>query len=101
MGSSSPQHITQVGIDLYMYANDGVHGFQLFRLDGSTERFSLVRISIRPVTAVRRSRDVHRLQRHPHFRDFAVRHRGLVDLASDGTDAGTYRLKEINVGGDD
>ena len=54
-GSSSPQHLTEVGGVLYFVANDGANGYELWKSDGTAGGTAMVKNICRAAVAALRS----------------------------------------------
>ena len=95
---SRPHALTAVGTTLFFFANDGVHGDELWRSDGSRGGTRMV-ADLRPGAGPRRA-DVWEtavLGREIYFTvDDGVH--GLELWRSDGTEAGTRLVRDIRAG---
>ncbi len=94
--SSNPFCLTPVGLSLFFAANDGIHGPELWRTDGTSGETSMVK-DIRPGKAGSVNEYTTQLavlrDTVLFFADDGIR--GTELWRSDGTEAGTYCVKDI------
>jgi ELWxxDGT repeat protein len=98
-GHSNPRDLEAVNNKVFFTANDGQHGYELWSSDGTAAGTILVK-DIRPQTSVGASSNPEFLTNVNgtlYFRanDYVT---GIELWRSDGTAAGTYRVKDIRPG---
>jgi ELWxxDGT repeat protein len=94
--SSSPHRLTNVDGSLYFTADDGVHGDELWRSDGTRKGTRLVK-DINPGPASSDPYDLTRSNGRLFFGAYDGLH-GCELWRSDGSDAGTTLVKECDPG---
>jgi ELWxxDGT repeat protein len=93
--SSDPSQLTVVGKTLYFTADDGIHGRELWRSDGTSRGTRLVKDSTPGTGPSKFSSEPRGLTDVAGTLFFSVSERGNSQLwRSDGTEAGTTMLKE-------
>ncbi len=91
--------LTDVNGVLYFNADDGVHGRELWRSDGSADGTRMIK-DINPGPDDGRGIDIHAFHGLAFFIGSDGAH-GSELWRSDGTEDGTYQIKDINPGADD
>ena len=95
---SSPRHLASIGTWLLFAADDGVHGEELWRSDGTAAGTGMV-VDVRPGRySGAQSDDVEVLNGVYYFQGRDPDH-GLELWRSDGTAAGTYMVADVAPGG--
>src|SRR4029079_5297853 len=97
-GSSTPRDFTAVGSTLYFSANDGVHGRELWRTDGTTAGTHMVK-DVRPGSRGSSIGSLIRFDGEVYFAPSDSVH-GSELWKSDGTAGGTRMVKDIQPGHD-
>jgi len=99
-GSSGPQSFVSMGGVAYFVADDGVHGYELWRTDGTSSGTGLVK-DINPGSAAGVAAYSAELQVFGNMLFFlGIDSRGQELWKSDGTPNGTVIVKDANPNGD-
>jgi ELWxxDGT repeat protein len=95
-GDSNPYEVTAVGATAYFSANDGAHGMELWKSDGTTLGTVLVK-DINPGSGQSYPRNLTNFNGMLYFTGDDGTH-GRELWKSDGTPTGTMMVKDINPG---
>ncbi len=95
-GSSFPANLTQVGNKVFFAANDGVHGVELWKSNGTAAGTKMVK-NIRPYGKSSNPQDLVNVNGTLFFTAVDGQH-GRELWKSDGTKAGTVMVKDIHTG---
>ena len=93
-GSSNPTQLTQVGSTLFFAADDGIHGVELWKSDGTAAGTKMVK-NIRALDKSSDPRDLTAVGNTLFFTATDGTH-GRELWKSNGTKAGTVMVKDIN-----
>ncbi|HEY7025008.1 MAG TPA: ELWxxDGT repeat protein [Candidatus Limnocylindrales bacterium] len=96
-GNSNPASLTAVGTTLFFTADDGIHGTELWKSDGTAAGTKMVK-NIRPYGNSSNPADLVNVNGTLFFTAVDGKH-GRELWKSDGTSAGTVLVKDINTHG--